>query len=81
MALYTALTRKMPAVLVAVSLTLATTGCAMFDDGPPAPRESEAGGSDVISESGGNNQSLWIALVAILVAGAAAGAAAGSAGD
>lgn len=70
------LARKLPALVVAVSVTLATSGCALFGDGPPPQRDSEAGGSDVISQSSGENQGLWIALLAFLVAGAAAGAAA-----
>lgn len=75
MALFSTFTRKLPAVLVATSLTLATSGCAVFGDGPPPQRDSEAGGPDVTSQSGRDMQPLWIALVAILVAGAAAGAA------
>ncbi|MGB0921685.1 MAG: hypothetical protein ACPG06_05390 [Alphaproteobacteria bacterium] len=73
------LARKASALTIATSLMLATSGCAIFDDGAPAPqRDSEAGGAEVMSQSSGNNQALWIALLAFLAAGIAAGAAASS---
>lgn len=74
-----ALLRKTAIVGMSGLLALSSTGCAMFDDGPRPPRESEAGGPEVASQEAGDNQAWWIALGALLAAGIAAGVAAGSA--
>lgn len=68
---------RLPSLIALSFLVSLTSGCAVFDDGLPDPRQSQAGGGRLESQKTGE-MTPWLVAAGTLLLAIAAGVAAAS---